>query len=106
MITGGWAQAVNAITGIVLIGVYIASAVRLWQRRGKWWAILPSVTALIYALPTATYVLGIIHGTARTTVNVLGLLLLIFPAFLVLQALRATLQDEAMAKRIVKELSE
>lgn len=97
---------VNSAVGVFLSGLYFAMAVRVWQRRSKFAAILPMITGFLYTLPTADYLWNAFHGTARNTANPYGLLLLLFPALLVFQVLRWSWLNEADASTIIRDLED
>lgn len=96
---------VNSATGIFLSGLYFAMATRVWHRRGKVAAMLSLITAILYSIPTASYIWSAFHGTARTTASWFGLVLLILPALLVFQVLGWSWRTDADADTIVRDLN-
>lgn len=94
----------TAAVGIVVSGAYVAAAIRIWQRRGWMWSVLPGITALLYSWPTASYVWRAIRGRVEDESSYLALLLFLLPALILLQVLKWSWQDDADARTIIREM--
>lgn len=98
---------VNIGIGLFLSAVYVATGMRIWQRRGKLWSLLGMTNALIYVWLTAHYIWDAYRGRLEPEpLNYVGISILILPALLVLQMVRWSLGDEAKAKYIVDHLED
>lgn len=100
------AAIINSAVGVLVSGIYLAMAIRTLRTHRWTSAILPSITAIAYSVPSASYVLSAVDGRATASINFLGLTLIVLPALVVFQIIRRTRQDEVDVDTIIKGMKD